>query len=526
MVRPRPFGTTARETPDALALICGERSWTYGDLRQRVSSLAAALRNTLSLDRGDRVTMFTRNGASPIEISLAAGLAEIPAIPINYRSTFDELEYIVSDAGAKAVFFDAEFASTLGRARLPGNVHRVRIGGGESEESGSVAYESLFGDHGTPPEPDPASMIPLIRYTSGTTGRPKAARRDYDAGQREALFATLIEEFGYGEQDVHLVACPLYHSAPPTFSSMSHRVGGAVVVMPSFDAGQWLRKVQEHRVTSSFIVPTVLRRLVDLGPETISRYDTSSLRNVVIAAAKCPAQWKIEATRVFGDVFYEFYGSTESSVNTIAKPVDFARNPESCGVAFTGNEIRILDDEGNPCASGDDGEICVRNGSLISEYENAPEKTRESFTADGFYRTGDIGHVDEEGYYYIVDRKKDMIISGGVNIYPAEIEAVFREHPAVKDVGVVGIPDEHWGESIQAVLVVDADDGCDEESLRAFAQEHLADYKRPRVYRFLDQLPYTPEGKLRKRDLRWPLPAGQSADRGAASRASGVERKA
>ena len=311
-----------------MALICGERSWTYGDLWRRVSSLAAALRNTLSLDRGDRVTMFTRNGAPPIEISLAAGLAEIPAIPINYRSTFDELEYIVSDAGAKAVFFDAEFAPTLERARLPGNVHRIRIGGGISEAGGSVIYESLFGDHGPPPAPDPASPIALIRYTSGTTGRPKAARRDYDAAQREALFATLLEEFGYREQDVHLVACPLYHSAPPTFSSMSHWVGGAVVVMPSFDAGQWFQEVQERGVTSAFIVPTLLRRLVDLGPETISRYDTSSLRNVVIAAAKCPAQWKIEATRVFGDVFYEFYGSTESSVNTIAKPVDFARNPE------------------------------------------------------------------------------------------------------------------------------------------------------------------------------------------------------
>ena len=281
--------------------------------------------------------------------------------------------------------------------------------------------------------------------------------------------------------------------------------------MPSFDALQWLENVQEHRVSSAFIVPTILRRLVDLGPDTLARYDTSSLRSVVVAAAKCPTQLKIEATRVFGDVFYEFYGSTESSINTIAKPVDFARSPESCGVAFPGNEIKILDDDGNPCAQGDAGEICVRNGFLITEYENAPEKTRESFTADGFYRTGDIGHVDDEGFYYIVDRKKDMIISGGVNIYPAEIEAVFHRHPAVKDVGVVGIPDEHWGESIQVVLVIDAENGCDEGALRAFAQAHLADYKRPRVYRFLEQLPYTPEGKLRKRDLRELGLAVQSA---------------
>lgn len=511
MVRLRPFSTSARESPDAPALICGDRSWTYGELWQRVSSLAAALRNTLSLDRGDRVTVLTHNGPQPIEISLAAGVAETPAIPINYRSTFDELEYIVRDSGAKAVFFGAEFAPTLARTKLLANVHCIQIGGGISVESDAVSYESLFEDHGPPLEPDPASRISSIRYTSGTTGRPKAARRDFDAAQYEALFSTLVEEFGYGENDVHLIGCPLYHSAPPTFSSMSHWVGGAIVVMPFFDARQWLQNVQEHRVRSAFIVPTILRRLLDLGPETISRYDTSSLRNVVIAAAKCPARLKIEATRAFGDVFYEFFGSTESSVNTIAKPVDFARNPESCGVAFLGNEIKILDDDGHPCARGAAGEICVRNGSLITEYENAPEKTREAFTADGFYRTGDVGHVDDEGFYYIVDRKKDMIISGGVNIYPAEIEAVFREHPAVKDVGVVGIPDEHWGESIQAVLVIDAENGCDEESLRAFAKAHLADYKRPRVYRFLEQLPYTPEGKLRKRDLRQPALAVQSA---------------
>ena len=502
---------SARESPDALALVCGGCSWTYGALWERVSSLAAALRNTLSLDRGDRVAVLAHNATQPIEISLAAGQAESPAIPVNYRSTSDELEYIVRDSGAKAVFFGAEFAPTLARAQLPTDVHRIEIGGSTSAESDAVSYESLFENHGPPPQPDPASRISSIRYTSGTTGRPKAARRDFDATQYGALLSTLVGEFGYGENDVHLVGCPLYHSAPPTFSSMSHWVGGAIVVMPFFDARQWLENVQEHRVSSAFIVPTILRRLVDLGPDTLARYDTSSLRSVVVAAAKCPTQLKIEATRAFGDVFYEFYGSTESSVNTIAKPGDFARNPESCGVAFLGNEIKILDDDGNPCAQGDAGEICVRNGSLITEYENAPEKTRESFTADGFYRTGDIGYVDDEGFYYIVDRKKDMIISGGVNIYPAEIEAVFHRHPAVKDVAVVGIPDEHWGESIQVVLVIDAENGCDEGALRAFAQAHLADYKRPRVYRFLEQLPYTPEGKLRKRDLRQPGLAVQSA---------------
>ncbi len=512
MVRPRPFRTTVRETPDAVALICEGHSWTYAELWRRVSSLVAALRDTLSLDRGDRAMVLAHNGPAPIEISLAAAEAKITAIAINYRSTADELEYLVRDSGAKAVFFGAEFAPTIRKARLPEHVRHIQIGDCASGDGDAMRYESLFVDHDPPPELDPASMISTIRYTSGTTGRPKAARRDSSIAQQEARIATFIDEFDYREGDVHLVACPLYHSAPPTFASFAHRLGGANVVMPSFDARQWLRNVQEHRVTSAFIVPTLLRRLVDLGPDTLARYDTGSLHSVIIAGAKCPPQLKIEAVRAFGDVFYEFYGTTESSVNTIARPTDFARRAPSCGVAFPGNEIKILDDDGNECARGDPGEMCVRNGSLITEYENAPEKTREAFTEDGYYRSGDIGHVDEEGFYYIVDRIKDMIISGGVNIYPAEIEAVFRRHPAVKDIGVVGIPDEHWGESIQAVLVVDAGGECDEESLRAFAQAHLADYKRPRVYRFLERLPYTPEGKLRKRDLRQPALAVHGGD--------------
>ena len=502
MVQPRPFSTTARESPDTTALICGDCAWTYGRLWQRASSLAGALRNTLSLERGDRVTVLAHNGPQPIEISLAAGIAATPAIPINYRSTADELAYIVQDSGAKALMFGDEFAPLVARTQFPEHVHLVKMGGETHDKSGSVDYESLFEDHAPPPEADRAAPITTIRYTSGTTGRPKAARRDSDPAKHESLFATLIDEFDYREGDVHLVACPLYHSAPPTFSTMSHWLSGSVVVMPFFDARQWLEKVQEHRVTSAFIVPTVLRRLIDLGPETLAHYDTTSLRSVIIAAAKCPSQLKIEAVRAFGNVFCEFYGSTEASVNTIVKPAHFARKAESCGVAFAGNEIKILDDDGDPCGQGDAGEICVRNEALITEYENAPEKTRGSFTADGYFRSGDVGYVDDEGFYYVIDRKKDMIISGGVNIYPAEIEAVFRTHPAVRDVGVVGVPDEYWGESVQAVFVIDTDGACDEGSLRSFADEHLADYKRPKIYRFLERLPYTPEGKLRKRDLR------------------------
>lgn len=489
----------AAETPGKLALIAGDDSATYLDLLRRVGTLAAAMRNTLKLVRGDRMCVLLHNVPEAIETSLAAAAAGIVAIPVNYRSTADELSYILSDSGAKALVFGPEFAPVIAATAKPAGL--VTIVTSPDAPADFVFADLATGQHGTPPERslDPATSL---RYTSGTTGQPKAARRDVAPAASLQIMRNFVDEFDYRSDEVHLTCCPLYHSAPPVFANMAITVGGTLVLQEKFSAEAWLAAVAEHKVTSAFVVPTILQRLVDVPSESRKRFDTSSLRTVIVAAAKCPPQLKLDATAAVGEIFYEFYGSTEGSINTIVKPKDFARKPDSCGRAFAGNRIRVVAENGSDCPVGVAGEICVKNANVIGGYENAPEKTRESFTADGYYRSGDIGYVDDEGFYFIVDRIKDMIISGGVNIYPAEIEQVLRQHPDVRDVAVVGIPDPAWGESVKAVVVLKPASTANEAMLRQFADAKLADYKRPRHYEFRDELPYTPEGKLRKRDLR------------------------
>lgn len=488
----------AAETPDKIAIGDGDGQWTYGQLAGRVATLAAACRNELGLARGDRCAVLLHNRAAAVELQLAAGLAGFIAIPVNYRSTADELAYILADSGSKALFYEGALNTVVSRAAKPSGLKTIGLAGAASD----IDYESLTsGAHGPVPERS-LEAVTSLRYTSGTTGRPKAARRDVAPAVSLQVMQNFVDEFGYQNDEVHLAACPLYHSAPPVFANLALQVGGQLLIQNKFGVETWLAAVAERRVTSAFIVPTILQRLCDAPAELRQRYDTSSLRSVIVAAAKCPAQLKLAAVAAFGEIFYEFYGSTEGSVNTIVKPSQFARKPESCGRAFPGNQIKIIAPDGRACGDYEAGEICIKNAFMIRSYENAADKTQEAFSDDGFYKSGDIGYRDSDGDYFIVDRIKDMIISGGVNIYPAEIESEFRKHPAVADVAAVGVPDAQWGESVKAVFVLKPDANVGEGELRRFADERLADYKRPRLYEFRAEMPYTPEGKLRKRDLR------------------------
>ncbi|MBU2548071.1 MAG: AMP-binding protein [Proteobacteria bacterium] len=346
------------------------------------------------------------------------------------------------------------------------------------------------------------SKISTLQYTSGTTGQPKGAQRTIeDLSLYLAASMTFLAEFGYQEDDVHLACCPLYHSAPPVFAAFSSTVGGTVVVMPRFEPAEFLRLVEKEKVTSSFVVPTVLQAVLNLPEEEKRRYDLSSLRSVIVAGAQCPERVKLEIVDLFGPCLYEFYGSTEGMINTIMKPADFARKPKSCGRAGPFNEIRILDPTGRECPTGGSGEICVKNPLLMMSYYKDDQKTEDSFR-EGFYRTGDVGYVDEEGFYYIVDREKDMIISGGVNIYPAEIENELISHPKVYDAAVIGVPDEYWGEAVKAFIVLKPGQTATAEEIAAYCLENMADYKKPRHVVFMDELPRSPEGKMLKNVLR------------------------
>jgi acyl-CoA synthetase (AMP-forming)/AMP-acid ligase II len=337
-----------------------------------------------------------------------------------------------------------------------------------------------------------ASMI----YTSGTTGNPKGAWRPH--GVNIANVLQIISIFELTQSDVHLVSGPGYHSGVAFFSALHQVLGSTVVLQPRFDADGALDLIERHRVTTTFMAPTLLLRLVDAQQKRPR--DTSSLRAVILGAAPCPHALKVRAEAVLGEVLWEFYGATETGINTVLRPEDQMRKPGSCGTAVPGQEIRLVRDDGSEASTGEPGEFMVRN-NWQAEYYNRPDATSNSLH-DGFFSVGDIAYRDDEGYYFICDRRVDMIISGGVNIYPAEVEAALHAHPAVLDAAVIGVPDDEWGESVKAVVQLRSGKSPTPDDLSEFLASRLAGYKKPRSYEFVEELPRDAAGKLLKRKLR------------------------
>jgi acyl-CoA synthetase (AMP-forming)/AMP-acid ligase II len=277
-------------------------------------------------------------------------------------------------------------------------------------------------------------------------------------------------------------------------------MGATVVVQPKFEADTALDLIARHGVTTIFMAPTLLQRLVDA--QIARPRDVSSLRALILGAAPCPYALKVRAAAVFGNVLWEFYGATETGINTVLRPEDQLRKPGSCGVAMPGQEIKLVGAGGEEAVDGEPGELMVRN-SWLAEYYNRPDATGKSLH-DGFFSVGDVAYRDAEGYYFICDRRIDMIISGGVNIYPAEIEAVLHAHPSVLDAAVIGVPDDHWGESVKAVVQLRPGVTTTGEELIAFCADRLAGYKKPRSIDLVDELPRDAAGKLLKRKIREP----------------------
>jgi acyl-CoA synthetase (AMP-forming)/AMP-acid ligase II len=300
---------------------------------------------------------------------------------------------------------------------------------------------------------------------------------------------------------MHLTTGPLYHSGPNAFAFLSHMLGGTVVIMRKFDAHEWVRLVTKHKVTSTFSAPTQLKRIVSLPDDEIEAGDYSSMHTLIANAAPVPYALKQEVIAKLGDGFlFEIYGSTELGVDTILVPEDQLRKPGSCGKPYGGIEVKAVDDDGNSLPPNQPGELFFRTALAMEGYHATLEQLAEA--GEGWKSVGDVGYIDDEGYVYISDRKKDMIISGGMNIYPAEIEAVLHQHPDVMDVGVFGIPDDEWGEKVHAVVQPKAGRTIDMADIEGFAAERLAGYKRPRSWEFRDELPRTESGKLLKRLLR------------------------
>ena len=492
------YSIQAMMRPNKRALACGERSLTYAELNARGNRVANALRS-LGTQAGECVTVMAHNSLENFEVG--AGLSKIGAInvPVNYRLREHEVTYVINDSGAKAVVADPELVQVVEQARAEVQGKPVYIAIGSKAPAGWLHYEELLQAASEHPLGEGA-LGKTMNYTSGTTGNPKGAYRPTGVSTQDVLM--LVQIFELSDADVHLVVGPLYHSAPGFFAAINLVLGATVIVQSRFDPVEALRLIDRHKVTTTFMAPTLLQRLCDVPDEIASAYDTRSLRSIILGAAPCPYALKVRAVKRFGPCIWEFYGATETAFVTILRPEDQLRKPGSCGKVAPGQEIRLLNGAGELVPDGTPGEIWARS-PWLAEYYNNPEATAKNMK-EGFFSVGDIAYRDSEGYYYICDRKIDMVISGGVNIYPAEIEAVLSAHPAVADVAVIGVPDSFWGESVKAVVALRPGKSASADELIVFCAERLADYKKPRSVDFVDELPRNPAGKLLKAQIREP----------------------
>jgi len=497
----------ARLQPDVPAVLSPHGNRTYAELNARANQIVRVLR-AAGVQAGDSIALLCSNRPEFVEVLQAAGRSGLRLTPINWHVTADEAAYVVADCGAKAFFADARFREVAAAAVAKGNAGvRLAIGGAIP---GFADYDEEIGKHDGSDIDNP-SLGSQMLYTSGTTGRPKGVHREAGAAARAAaqspspLLAKMRAASSVqAGKDVSLVTGPLYHAAPLAFSLTGPLSQGATVaLMDGWEPEETLRMIDAHKVTHTHLVPTMFHRLLSLPEEVRSRYDVSSMRLVWHGAAPCPVPVKQAMLDWFGPVIWEYYGATEG-LTTVASPEEWLARPGTVGQPQE-DQIGIFDDNDEPAAAGVPGTIYIKapaEGRF--EYFRDHEKTAKAYRGD-YYTLGDVGYLDEDGWLYLTDRSTNLIISGGVNIYPAEVEAVLITHPAVGDVAVIGVPNDEWGEEVKAV--VELQPGVDAtaelaDELVTFGRGKLASYKLPRTVDFIDRLPREDNGKLYKRQLR------------------------
>jgi acyl-coenzyme A synthetase/AMP-(fatty) acid ligase len=489
--------------------------WTYADLNAQ-SNRVANLLLSLGAGPGKKVLWCGPNSPEVVAAMIATRKIGAVAVPLNYRLTPEEALYVIDHSDAEVAYVDYEHAPMF--ATLRGQLDKVRhiiAVGGPAPDGMLMDADIAATSADSPDVGDAAGSGGTMIYTSGTTGKPKGAVR---AGPPDPeVLAALLNLFGYRPDDIYITSGPLYHSGPSAFMGAGLLYGQTIIVQRKFDAEDWLRLVDKYKASSTFSAPALIRMICTLPREVKDRYDRSSVRVMVANAAPWSYALKQQYVADFppGSLF-EVYGSTELGVDTVLMPEDQMRKPGSCGKPAPGLEIMLFDDDGNEVTgTGPDhpGEVFVRSkGAFDTYYKN--DASYESNSRGDFHTVGDIAYRDDEGYLYICDRKTDMIISGGMNIYPAEIEAALEQHPGIYDVAVFGIPSEEWDEVVHATVVRSPGSSPTGEEIMAFAREHLASYKVPRSVDFVDELPRTGSGKLLKRQLRAPYWAGRTAQVG------------
>ncbi len=505
--------TYAATHPERPAIITSSgRTVTFGELEARSSQLAQAL-FAFGLRVGDKVAVLLVNDHRTLEVAWGVQRSGLFLTFINTHLTADEAAYIVNDCGARVLIMSSALAP-LGEALVdltPGVELRLAIG--DATPSGYDDYDDFVRNHPSTPLVDEQEGSAML-YSSGTTGRPKGIRRPLSGlpfGSDGILVPMLGDVMGFKEGGVYLNPAPLYHSAPMTWSMTAHRMGGTVVVMERFDPEDCLRLIEEHQVTHGQFVPTMFVRMLKLDDRVRGSRDLSSLQSVVHAAAPCAPEVKRRMIEWWGPIIHEYYSGTEGGGLTWITSEQWSAHPGSVGAPAWG-AIYICDDDGNVLPAGDDGVVWFGGRENTFVYNNDPEKTKQTFNERGWSTLWDVGHLDEDGYLYLTDRKLFMIVSGGVNIYPQEIEDVLVLHPAVADVAVFGIPDAEMGEQVKAVIqpAPSAAPGPQlAEEILAFCRAKLSHFKCPRSVDFTDVMPRGENGKLYKRQLRdayWASP--------------------
>jgi long-chain acyl-CoA synthetase len=499
----------------ASGIISGSRHLDHGDLAARVQRMAGGLA-ALGVGPGDCVAILMRNDIPYLIASYGAIALGAFAVPINWHFKADEIGYVLRDSGAKVLvahsdlFRAVEDAIPRGLPVLavhtpPEILAANRIDPAAAKApAGAKEFESWLAaqpPYGGPPLPPTVSMI----YTSGTTGQPKGVKRRAMTPEEQKTMDHLRNlVFGLRPGCRAAITGPLYHSAPNAFGLRAGGTAERLFLMPRFEAEELLKLIERERIDTMFMVPTMFVRLLKLPEAVRRRYDVSSLRHVIHAAAPCPAEIKRAMIAWWGSVIYEFYGSTESGPVTFASSADALKKPGTVGRVSPGAEIKILDEAGRELPPGEVGEIYSRLAAYPDfTYHNYPDKRREIERA-GFITSGDVGYFDQDGFLFLCDRKRDMVISGGVNIYPAEIEAVLHTLPSVADCAVFGVPDEEYGEALMAVIEPVNGAMLDVDEVRAELARKLADYKVPKTIELRASLPREDSGKIFKRRLRDP----------------------
>lgn len=501
-------------------ILSGSRRMTTGELGVRAAKAASGLLS-LGIGPGDTIAVYLRNDLAFFEAGLAADLIGAYPVPVNWHYTEDEARYLLENCGAKLVLIHADLVAAV-RAAFPRDATvlvvptpaEIRVAYSLPDESCEIAPDLLCWDDWVssfpPAKPSPHNPPGAMIYTSGTTGHPKGVRRfpptEEQANASRRLF---MRAFGFdvGEgkpgRIVTAVTGPMYHTAPNAYGATAIRLGGDVILQPRFDPEDLLRLIAMHRVTHLHMVPIMFNRLLKLSDAVRARYDLSSLEFVVHAAAPVSPPIKRAMIDWWGPVINEYYGTTETSILTFSTAQEWLEHPGTVGRPLPDTDLRIYGRDGSVLPAGQPGEIAARAKAVADFTYHSDAEKRKQGDKDGLFMPGDIGYFDQDGFLYLCDRTKDMIISGGVNIYPAEIEAELHKMPGVADCAVFGIPDDEYGESVCAV-VQPQPGNLTVDTVRNYLRGKVAGYKIPKVIHFQGDLPREDSGKIFKRKLRDP----------------------